>query len=388
MSRPQQPVDLIDISSNADRPQEARVSALRALAGFDDPRTIDTLEAQVSDPARQIRLASLTSLAAIAKSETADSAARAVAILCRAMEGAFQIADRQDADGDDEADDLAAPKIEGRQAGRITITPDGDIVDAEEQSEPAAATSTLDAIQSSPADSTAAEQPEPSKKRGRRVAVDGPDDISLDIRVLAFGVSGDCENDEIADAFCKGAYSNQDRVRSAAFEAIARRSDALTLGPELCEVAIEALTESNPFIRGKAAYAVSKGARDGGAHFSPLVGDEDAIVRSIAIAEAAKSDPALAVNAMGDPSPLVRGAALTALIAMGEADPLADGVANALSIGATDTLSQAANRSAVGRAGLIGCLSDLDRSTKDRLAALQAIAQTDPICWQSQTHSV
>lgn len=376
---------LTALAEDADRPQEARVASFRALAGFEDPAVLETLGSMLVDPTRQIRLAALTSLAVIARSEQTSLAEVATDLLCKAMNGAIE-APVTDGQGQDEsADDLAAPKIEGTASGRIAITPDGDIIDVEgEPAEAGDATSTLDAIQSS----SPVEQPQPRRNRGKRVAVDGPNDIGTDIRVLAHGVAGDIPRGTIALALAKGAQSSNAQLRPAVFDAIARRADCMTLEPQLAQTAISALADEDPFIRGKAAHAVANGTPDPCIHLDGLKNDSDAIVRSIAIGELARADSDAAVHATQDPSPLVRSAALEALISSRDADALADGVAGALVIGATDTLCKAADRSPVGRETLLACLSDVDRSTKDRLIALQAIANTDPACWQLETQSV
>ncbi len=376
---------LTALAENPDRPQEARVASLRALSGFDDPVALDTLASLIIDPTRQVRLAALTSLAEIARSDQAGLAKAATDFLCQAMNGTIE-APMKDGQAPGEAsDDLAAPKMEGTPSGRITITPDGDIVDADEDAaEPGDATSTLDAIQSA----SPVEQPQPRKKRGKRVAVDGPDDVSTDIRVLAYGVAGDIPKGVIALALAQGIQSTDTQLCMAVFDAIARRADGPMLEPQLLQAAIAALADEDPYIRGKAALTVAKGAAEPTAHLDGLARDSDAIVRSIAVGELARTDSDVAIGALQDPSPLVRGAALEALITSHDADALADGVAGALAIGATETLSKAAERSPVGRNALLACLSDGDRSTKDRLIALQAIAHTDPACWQMTTRHV
>jgi len=378
---------LIELSADTGRPQEVRLSALRALARFEHERSLDTLEFMAANPVRQIRLASLTALAAIAKSGEAKVAGRALNILCQAMGGEFDVIDRQEVGGEEGVDDLAAPKIEGRSAGRITITPDGDIVDAMDDVSPQdRAASTLDAIQDIPSEPPLDEQSGVPRKNGRRIAVDGPDDIGADIRILAFGVSGDCPGNEIANAIAEGTRSEHDQVRAAAFNAIARRADVLDLECPLLEIAVDATTDQAPFIRGKAAYAIAKGTSNPIPHLAPLKVDQDAIVRSIAIGETAISAPSIAISAMADSSALVRAAALNALLTLDRTDHLTQGLKKAFAVGATDTLTQAANRSSVGRSCLIGCLSDADRSTNERLAALRATVDTDPACWQLDSH--
>ncbi|MEO1248407.1 MAG: HEAT repeat domain-containing protein [Pseudomonadota bacterium] len=376
---------LTALAENVDRPQEVRVDALRGLATFDDSVALDTLASMIIDPTRQVRLAALTSLAAIARSEQAELANAATDFLCQAMNGAIQAPMRDGQGSDDGSDDLAAPKMEGTPSGRITITPDGDIVDADDDAmEEAEATSTLNAIQSS----APVEQPQPHKKRGKRVAVDGPNDVSTDIRVLAYGVAGDNHSDVVALALAQGVQSSETQLRTAVFDAIARRADGMALESQLVQAAISALADEDPFIRGKAAHAVAKGAADPGSLLGGLARDSDAIVRAIAVGELAQRDSEIAIQAMQDPSPLVRGTALDALISSKDTDALADGVAGALVIGATDTLCNAADRSPVGRDALLACLSDTDRSTKDRMIALQAIADTDPACWQVDSRHV
>ncbi|CAN0459978.1 unnamed protein product, partial [Ectocarpus fasciculatus] len=174
---------------------------------------------------RQVRAVALASLAVLSKAPENSLRPAAADLLIAAIDGRLSEPDPEAQGADPEQQGaLGASKIEEGGAGRIVISRDGEILPADGPSgggqedapesnvvEGRFPRSTLDAIQGpEPVSSEAEGEAAPddaedlaaghTKSRRRRVAVDGPDDIGGDLRLIALGVAADCPGEGIEGA--------------------------------------------------------------------------------------------------------------------------------------------------------------------------------------------
>ena len=222
----------------------------------------------------------------------------------------------------------------------------------------------------------------PSKRtpkiRPGRVAVEGPDDFSQDLRAVALRLTAERTGDGIEEALAEEAGSTVPALRTAAFEAIAQRATAMPLSPDLTEIAVEALQDGDPSVRAATARALSVQG-DAGRHLAPLLNDPDDRVRAAALKAVAAAHPERAVSGVGDPSAVVRGVALDAVAGCEQDAPVEQAMRMIVAGGFSDTLSNVCRRHPVARQVLLGMLCDADTlSPQDLLMILEAVGRHAP----------
>ena len=380
------------LAANPDRPIEARVAALQALADLPTDAVIEMLGERIEDPVLQIRTAALAALAVIARGQDDPRRSLAGAMLAAAIRG--ELGDDVEVPKDDPAaaaDHVGAPKMEGGNR-RITISPEGEIVDADDIADDERGrgdnvieghfpTSTLAAIQTipraAPSDGEAGQAfPEGRASGKRRVAVDGPDDVGQDIQVVALAMTDGGQGQEIDQAVLEALASADKAVRGAAFKALAERNGPGAQAEALFAACRVALDDPDAAIRGYAATFLAAHAPDAADLLSPYADDPDPILRAAVQKTVASACPEKALSGLDDPSPLVRRASLDLLIASADAKPLSQAVDICLRRGRSDLLTDACKRQAGVQEQLLASIGKR-KLDKDKLRiALETLAST------------
>ena len=377
---------LDEAAHDSERPPEVRIAALRSLGGIGTEESVGALRRAAVDRARQVRLAALSALADLTENTPHDVGDRAREVLVEAVRGT--LAPEPAAAQDEPEQGAPAPDAEPPPAPTPSASDDGASDTA--STEPAYPRSTLEAIGGRPVAANRSEAaPSPSdggagsperrpRVRPGRVAVDGPDDFGQDLRLTALRLAAARNGGALDDALAEAAASATPALRSAAYEAIARRAAAMPLSPNLTEIAVVALKDGEPPVRAAAARALAARS-DAAPHLAPLLDDPDDSVRAAALRAVAAADPELAARGFRDPSAIVRGAALDAATGCGRDDLVAQAVRATVEGGFTDTLHRACRRYASARQALLAMLREADTLSPQRLLTiLQALAHAAP----------
>ena len=399
-----QPV-LCELARNPERPEDARLAAVRALGHGVTEQSFATLNACVGDRIRQVRLAALSSLIEIVKSGPASLGDKARDVLFEAMRGSLVTPDVSgQAAAGAELSDVGASKVEEAGSGRIAITPEGVIVPAEEAGQPAQyegetedgpqdgafPTSTLEAIQASPTVlSESGEAPltqddldrlveSRPKSRRKRVAVDGPDDIAGDVRIIAIRTAAACPGREIDEVLVEIADTAAPGVRPAVFETAAIRSELMPIDETLRAKLIEALGDPDALVRGAAARAVANGLPDDAKLLVPLLEDADPMIRATVLPAVGSLRPGAVAAGLNDPASVVRRSAMDHIVRTGTETELEQGLRACLQESRTDCLMEACKHSARARDILASALAAQDMTWSQTQSALEAIAVTAP----------
>jgi HEAT repeat protein len=378
------------LATNTDRPVEARMAALQALGELSSEVVIKALGDNVEDPIRQIRTVALASLSAIAGRQDDRYQAAAEALLAAAIRG--DLGTNMSVAASDEpagTDDVAASKVEGGP-GRITISPDGEIVTSDETADNDVAagdniiqgafpTSTLGAIQMVSAPETLsgdAERLQPSGQgpRRRRVAVDGPDDFKQDIRVVALGMIGACPGQQVEQALLEALDSGDPSVRRAAFKAVAQRSATESCSQTMIDACKTGLADADAAIRSYAATFISNNAADASDLLSMHVDNPDPVFRAAALRAVTKTCPEKALGGLRDPSALVRRTAMQLLIASTDDIALKQGVDICLMEERSDILKEACQHCSEIRKRLLAAIGKNALAHRQLRVALETLA--------------
>ncbi|WP_422367287.1 HEAT repeat domain-containing protein [Pelagibius sp.] len=382
---------LCSLAEDGDRPVTVRAAALQALAKTVGSKVIDTLRNAATDPVRQVRAAALGSLAGLANCDDADLAARAATGLADAMSGRLLDPETrlpQSTEAQETA--LGAPKTEGEGSGRrITITREGDIVPTEEADGaadnvvegnfPQSTLSAVPHLAARPHGSEEEARSPASKQRGkarRRVAVDGPDDIGFDLRLIAVKVAADCPGEPIELALANLFDVKEGPLREAAFAALAQRAQTQPLSSALVAAAEKGLGDPDPVIRGHAARAVASRSDKAADLLSALLDDPDALVRATALEAVGSSKPEIVIGAFQDDSALVRKAAMACLRHAGNPEALREGLGVCALYMRQDSLTEACKKSPDAERILLEMLAGPDLELRQRQVVLEAFAST------------
>lgn len=410
------------IATDPERAGEVRIAAIRALGDLgglddldslkqsDDPDSetvMETLGQLVLDPVQQVRVSALVAIAALAKAEREDIAAPAREMLAGAIRGDMvaEADPQQDIDAD-HPDFVGASKTDDQPSGHIRISRDGEILpdepprmaekntsndtgETDNVIEGYFPSSTLAAIQA-PITDLSEETGEPlteeelahlsetsrGRRRRRTVAVEGPSETAMDIRLAAIRMAADCPGSNLDQVLIEVKRTADPTIRTAAFSAISQRCETLPLSPELIAELPQALNDPDALIRGYASRAIAKCSPDAAEHLVPLLDDADAMVRANAVEAVASTMPDKAVAGFHDPALLVRRVALNSVLTHGTADDLEQGLSLSLEAGHTDTLVDACKHSDRAQNFLISVLVDKDLPNVQTHAALNAISSS------------
>ena len=302
-NRAEQP--LLSLIADADRPLEARVAAVRALADMRPEVPTGTLATLLENPAQQVRTAALTLL----RDRAGDDIAQEV--IAAAITGALLPDDARNVTREEEPDapDVAAPKGEGEGPGSIRITRDGDIVAATVEDGPTGG-STLSSILAPMAEETpdlAEDTPEESKgKRRKRRPVEGPDAIATALMREALSVCGMVAGAQVDAAVLTQTRADDGDLLRAAWQALRARCTTSDICAQARHAAETALSADDPVIRLAAFDVLCAGGLSEG-HLAGALADRDALIRARAVEHVA---PEAALQHLGDDAQPVRRAAL------------------------------------------------------------------------------
>ncbi|MQQ07134.1 hypothetical protein GFB49_01575 [Epibacterium sp. SM1979] len=216
---PTTPFDLLmEIARAADRPLEARVLAVSALADLQDEAATERLISLLSNPSQQVRAAAGRHLAARGRDGDED----AVEALAAAAE-AVLLPPQETPD----------PVAVTAEAPRLKVSDKGDIV-ATSPSE--TAVSTLEAIQinrtASPRETKAEGKPSPERKQGKnrkRQAIEGPTEIAPDLARIVLTLFQDLRDPRSGAAVLAMTHAGDDTLRYGAYRALVARLDDLRI---------------------------------------------------------------------------------------------------------------------------------------------------------------
>ncbi|MDE0212943.1 MAG: HEAT repeat domain-containing protein, partial [Deltaproteobacteria bacterium] len=343
---------LRDTAADGERLPEVRIAALRSLGEIGTRAAVASLRATALDPVRQVRLAALAAAAEVTRGTSKEGWGQARALLIDAVCGNLR---RGSSDGADTADDVPVRAASGPGgSGPIAVTAEGGIVATAVTGGAAGGRpyprSTLEAIQgmepgtAAPSRDPRASSPAGGRGRSRRVPVEGADDVEADIRMAAARLAAECEGDDVDESLAAAAESTASEPRATVFEAIAQRADSMPLSPVLQAVVHRFLGCEDPRVRCAAVRGLSCAGGGAAARLVPLLNDADASVRAAALTAVAAVLPARVLAGFGDSSPLVRRAAVDAVIAAGEKRLLEDGLRMLVDGGRADSLMDACAR--------------------------------------------
>ncbi len=381
---------LRDAAADRERPPEARIAALRALGEIGTREAVASLRVTVADPVRQIRLATLAAVAEVARGTSGEGPGQARTLLIDAVCGNLRPGPSGGADTADDVPGHAASGSGG--SGPIAITSEGAIVAADAPAPDASVAvagsaaggqryprSTLEAIQvtglrpAAPAHDLPASSPAGGRVRSRRVPVEGADDVEADIRMAAVRLAADCAGDDIDESLAAAAESTASEPRAAVFEAIAQRADSMPLSSLLQAVLARALGCDDARVRCAAVRGLTGAGGEGARRLVPLLDDADASVRAAALTAVAPVNAAGVTAGFRDSSPLVRRAAVDAVIAAGEDRFLEDGLRVLVDGGRADSLMDACARHIEVKPRLIRMLSASEFSRPGLRTILEAL---------------
>ncbi len=364
---------LMALARDTARPLDARMAAVAGLGRLTDAAATERLIALLRNETQQVRTVALFHLAGLARQGDA-AAAEALAM---AIDGVLLLPDQAVvAHAHPAAPDLVAPKADTAPRGHLLITRDGEIIEDEGTPTDAVAQSTLGSIQQGMAKTEAPDMAEDTPeetalKRRKRRAIEGPETVADDLRQVALGVAGDVPAPTVEEAVLLATTLDADSLRLAAYRALLKRLGTAPLPALIQERALAGLSDPQAAIRSVAAQIIATDPTQLEA-LTACFGDEDALVRAVAVEHCAKGDVLL--RFMADPVRAVRHAALHKIVATGD-DDLERGAFDALlTAERIDTLGEALQRSKIAMALACAQLSTPDLPPRVAHLLIEALA--------------
>ncbi len=362
---------LLALIRDADRPLDARIAAVSSLEAIEPAIPIDTLGAILSNPAQQVRAAVLVVLANRARSGDTD----AQNMIAEAIAGTFLAAEDADrlSPADTEAHDAAMPKGEDGGRRRIRITPEGEIVDANDDREEEATQSTLDAIlkDHSVEQDAAEDTPEESApKRRKRRAVEGPDEISDALSLEAIRCSQALVAEPIQAALLERACNGNDELRRSAWKTLADSCNAVEPDAELCAAATATARDPDPVVR-MAVFRIRTARQDNPQIIGDALQDDDALIRAAAVEFL---PPNQAIDQLSDMVLAVRRAALKRVVLADDPDLMEAATERLVHVERSDTLCELMSASTLASAKAASMLSKGSLPPRKALVLLTAFA--------------
>ena len=387
---------LRQLAENDDRPPEARIAALRSLGRLPSEDVVEPLQRLATHAIRQIRAAALTSLADLAQREGPRQQG-AERVIIAAIKGEIgkdlRASTVWQAEG---TGDVAASKMEQGPA-RIAISDDGEIIELDDGQANAAEnvidghfpTSTLDSIQgeqrsplseqeATSSDDGAGVAPPVATTKRRRVAVDGPDDIAGDIRVIAIGLAASYAGTAIDQVLLEVIESDASDMRHIVLKAVSQRPRSATVAGELVAQCEETLRDPDPAIRGYAAAIVEQRSSDATRVLGPFLDDADPWVRAAALRSMPQDRIEAFIDGLRDDSALVRRAALETFAGLGDDSMMDRAIDICLAEGRSDTLQESARRNPDLLPKIVSRLVRSDVTKQEARTALEAVAGARP----------
>ncbi|SEQ58523.1 hypothetical protein [Thalassovita taeanensis] len=309
---------LIELVRNTDRPLEARIAAVDALAGLGDTVATERMISFLGNEAQQVRAVALTHLATFARNGDATAEhALALAIDGVLLAPEKAVITRKD---DPIGTDVSAAKDDDAGSPRLRITPEGDVVDAADLPARSDFPSTLEVIQfnriqQSPKDDAAdaaEETPEETApKRRKRRAVEGPDMVADDLARTALRIAADVAGARIDAAVLSATESADDAQRLEGYRALASRVANIGLYDAALGRAYTGMMDRQAAVRSLAAKIATYDTGSTEA-LEALLSDEDPLVRAVVVRSV--PDEKRLAGFLADPALVVRKAALARLL--------------------------------------------------------------------------
>lgn len=362
---------LLELIADTERPLEARVEAVKALAEITPPISSDSYADILTNPAQQVRVAALKQLSRYA--ETDDRLATNT--IAAAISGTLvQTSAAAQRNSEDDQYDVAMPKGEDGPL-RIRITREGDIVEGENadrestlQKIISAGESAVEEAPNAEAEDTPEERP---AKRLKRKPVEGPMDVAPSLQLDSIRICGTVVNGKIKEAILNKACDGKDEIRQSVWSAIAKWPREENYSDEVLVAAKSAMTDTIPIVR-QAAFGVLAKTDIPAECLKQALGDEDALVRTEAVARlSAKA----ALDFMADSAPPVRRAAIARIVADKNLELAKTAAGLLLKAEHVDTLGDLFKVSKDARLTSIANISKLE-SGKQLLVLLEALAKS------------
>lgn len=376
---------LLALINDPARPLEARIAAVDALGTLGGEATTERLIHLLGNEAQQVRAMALSHLARLAKSGN-ERARQAVvhAILGELLSPEEAVASQSEIGG---GPDLAAPRFDSDERKMVRISRDGEILTTDAETGTHAPRSTLDAIQfpqripdtgdsASATDADMAEEtPEESTpKRRRRRAVEGPVTVAADLTRVALIHAAEIAGESIETAILAACDSSDQVLRLQAYTTLLQRAETQPIGEDGNARIAAGLSDNLPAVRSIAAEMAATHA-DLMAQLAPLLADEDAMVRAVAVRTV--ESVGTGIEFLSDPARQVRKAALEKALGAsqeGNANKVFDTLLAAERI---DTLSDAIRVSPTILERSVQRLSDDATSAREAYVLLLALAAPD-----------
>ncbi|TLP67353.1 hypothetical protein FEE96_08435 [Parasedimentitalea maritima] len=322
------------LASDADRPIEARLAAIRGLGGIGGPAMSEILGELLADRSQQVRLVALHEIKALA--QAGDHTA--LDILVHAIGGTqLDEEDKVQVLNLGVAPDVGTPKEDA--PSNLRISEEGEILQEDPaESDVPATGSTLAALQFVTPEAEAQAAKSKPKGKKNRVAIEGPDAVGEDLSCAAIEAARALGSVRVAAAVASQITASSDRIRIASWR-------ALTTGFPSCfeaaQAAPMALCDASPEVR-REALKVLILADQLDRYLLQALEDQDALVRADAVAQL--SDERL-LPFISDTAVSVRHAALSTALDSGDKNLSAQAIAQVFSAGRVDTLAWALKRS-------------------------------------------
>lgn len=362
---------LLELIIDIERPLEARVEAVKALAGITPPVSSDAYADILTNPARQVRIAALKQLSVHAETDDHLAANTIASAISGTLVQTPAVAQRN---GKDDQYDVAMPKGEDGPL-RIHITREGDIVEGENADRESTLQKIISAgepaIEESPnaeAEDTPEERP---AKRLKRKPVEGPTDIAPSLQLDSIRVCGTIVNEKIKEAILSKVCDGKDEIRQAAWSAIAKWPREEIHSDELLVAAKSARTDAMPIVR-QSAFSVLAKTDIPSECLKQALEDEDTLVRTEAVA---RLPAKAALDFMADPAPPVRQLAVARIAADKNLELAKTAAGLLLKAEHVDTLGDLFKVSKDARLASIASISKLE-SGRQLLVLLEALAKS------------
>ncbi|MEM1429851.1 MAG: HEAT repeat domain-containing protein [Pseudomonadota bacterium] len=360
---------LLDAAKDEARPLEIRIAAAQALAEADPGPSTDALCGLLASPSSQVRTVGLLHVHRRALSGDADAGTT----LARAIEGTLLDGEADSARRPAPAPDMAMPKGEGAGRQKIRITPEGEIVPADETNGAPPETSTLSAIIGGAEDHPGPEGSPAAPAQSKRRAIEGPDGASAALVREALQIGGALPDERVLAVTLSRAAGPDSDLRRIAWTALAgaacTRSAPQT--ERLSVAAQAALGADDPLVR-HAAFRVCIGAGAvSEATLAAALTDEDALVRCEAVG---LLTPERALDHLADPSPSVR-RAVVARLARGPRALVSDALTRLLERERVGTLADMVSDTAMAQEEALSRLGETGLAAKPALILLEALAR-------------
>ena len=362
---------LLQLIADVDRPLEARVEAVKALAKITPPISSDSYAGILMNPARQVRVAVLKQLSRYV--ETGDCLA--INAVAAAISGTLvQTPATVQHSGEENQHDVAMPKGEDEPL-RIRITKEGAIVEngnanreSTLQKIISAGENSIEEIPNAEADDTPEERP---AKHLKRKPIEGSVDIAPSLQLDSIRICGTLVNRKVKEAIFNKIYDSKNEIRQTAWSAIAKWPREEVYSDKVSSAAKTAMADTVPAVR-QAAFCILEKTNIPEECLRQALEDEDALVRAEAVAHLSAKT---VLDFMTDPAPPVRRAAVARIVTDKNFELAKTAAGLLLEAEHIDTLGDLFKASEDIRRTSIAGISKLE-SGKQLLVLLEAIARS------------